>query len=409
MRFQTTWGAPHLKVLLIHNFYQLRGGECAVFESEQRMLRAAGHEVLLYTRHSDEISQGGTAANISLPVRTIWNPESHRALKRLVARESPDVAHFTNTFPLVSPSAYYACRGARVPIVQSLHNYRWLCPAATFFRDGQICEECVEHSVLRSVRYGCYRNSRPASAVVASLIGVHRRRSLFELVDRFIVLTRFAREKFAAAGMPEGRIAVKPNSADAGSATPTPLADRQYALYSGRLSAEKGLHTLLDAWKLLPGTIPLRIAGDGPLRSEIERRIDSESIANIRLVGRLPHEDLLETLRHARALVFPSLWYEGMPMAIVEAFSNGIPPIASRLGGMAEMIDEGENGMLFRAGDPADLASKVQAAFGGDEAFEALGNGARRTFESKHRTSQDCERLIEIYGEAISAAQTPRD
>ncbi len=367
------------------------------------MLRATGHEVILYTRHSDEISQDGPFASTALPVRTIWNPESHRALKRLVARESPDVAHFTNTFPLISPSAYYACRAAGIPIVQSMHNYRWLCPAATFFRDGQICEECVEHSVLRSVRYGCYRDSRPASAVVAALIAVHRRRTLFELVDRFIALTEFARGKLAAGGLPADRIVVKPNCADLDSASCAPIADRRYALYSGRLSAEKGLHTLLDAWKRLPRRIPLQIAGDGPLRAEIEHRIAHESIANVRLLGALPRDRLLDTLRRARVLIFPSLWYEGMPMSIVEAFAYGVPPIASRLGGMAEMIDDGRNGVLFRAGDPDDLANKVEAAFGRDEPLAALGRGARQTFDTRHRTTQNYERLIEIYREAIAA------
>ena len=391
-----------MKVLLIHNFYQLRGGECAVFDSEQQMLRDAGHEVVLYTRHSDEISLGGPVARSTLPLRTIWNPESHRALTQLVARESPDVAHFTNTFPLISPSAYYACRGAGIPIVQSIHNYRWLCPAATFFRDGQICEECVEHSVLRSVRYGCYRGSRPASAVIATLIAVHRRRTLVELVDRFIALTEFARAKLTVGGLPKDRIVVKPNSVDFDPPR-TPLADRRFALYSGRLSEEKGLHTLLDAWKRLPESIPLQIAGDGPLRAEIEHRIAKESMANVRLLGALPREELLNTLRRARVLVVPSLWYEGMPMTIVEAFACGVPPVASRLGGMAEMIDDGHNGVLFRAGDSADLASKMKSAFSDDDVLELLGEGARQTFDAQHRSAQNCERLIAIYREAIDA------
>ncbi len=393
-----------MKVLLIHNFYQLRGGECAVFESEQQMLRAAGHEVLLYTRHNDEIARGGLLASAALPIRTVWNPETHRAIGELLARESPDVAHFTNTFPLISPSAYDACCNAGVPVVQSIHNYRWLCPAATFFRDGEICEECVDHSLLRSVRYGCYRDSRPATATVAAMVAFHRRRSLFAKVDRFVALTEFARAKLAEGGFPKDRIVVKPNSVDFERIPPIPVSDRSYALFAGRLSDEKGVHTLLDGWKQLTTTIPLRIAGDGPLRDEIARRIVDESIQDVQLLGPLPPENLLETLRRARILVFPSLWYEGMPMSIVEAFASGVPVIASRLGGMAEMIEDNRNGVLFRSGDSADLAKKLDAVFGNLEAIEAMSHGALQTFDARHRPEQNCERLIEIYRAAIQAS-----
>jgi len=402
MRCATIRGALRLKILLIHNFYQLRGGECAVFESEQQMLRAAGHEIVLYTRHSDEISDAGWLANATLPLRTIWNPESHRALAKLISRESPDVAHFTNTFPLISPSAYAACRAAGVPIVQSIHNYRWLCPAATFFRNGAICEECVEHSLLRSIRYGCYRGSRSASATVAAMIAANRR-NLFHEVDRFIALTQFARQKLIEGGFPSDRIAVKPNSVDFEPDPPLPAAERNHALFAGRLSPEKGVHTLLDAWRQLSTPVPLQIAGDGPLRESIERRIAEEAIGGIELLGPLLRAELLDNLRRARVLVFPSTWYEGMPMAIVEAFASGTPVVASRLGGMAEMVEDGRNGLLFRAQDATELAAKLQAVIEDDRVVDSLGRGARDSFDEHHRPAANCERLLEIYRNAIAA------
>jgi len=392
-----------VKILLVHNFYRQHGGETEVFEAERRMLLAAGHSVISYTRDSNEIEGFGRWKRASLAPTTIWARDSHREIGALIAREAPVVAHFTNTFPLISPSAYYACRNARVPVVQSIHNYRLICPAATLWRDGSICEECVDHSLVRSIQHACYRKSRPASAVLAMALAVHRGWGTYAgLVDRYIALTEFSRAKLIAGGLPEERISVKSNFVEPDPGVREGLGD--HALFAGRLTAEKGVHTLLDAWKRLGPDVPLRIAGDGPLRDALARRIDTEGITGATLLGSLPREALMRELRGARILVFPSEWYEGMPMAILEAFACGVPTIASRLGGMQEMIDDGKNGLLVAPADPEGLAAKLRWAFGRETELAALGRAARAKYEARHTAAANCTRLIDIYRQAIESS-----
>jgi len=397
-------GVPgSVKILLIHNFYRQHGGETAVFEAERRMLQAAGHSVISYTRDSNEIEGFSNWKRAALTPAAIWSRDSHRDIGALIASESPEVAHFTNTFPLISPSGYYACRNARVPVVQSIHNYRLICPAATLWRDGSTCEECVDHSLLRSVRYACYRESRPASAVLATALAIHRRLGTYtDLIDRYIALTEFARNKLIAGGLPGERISIKPNFVEPDPGVREGSGD--YALFAGRLTAEKGVHTLLDAWKRLGPGIPLRIAGDGPLRDALARRIETEAIAGATLLGSLSRDAMLRELRGARILVFPSEWYEGMPMAILEAFACGVPTLASRLGGMQEMIDDGKNGLLVKPAVPQDLADRVRWAFEHEGELAALGRAARAEYESRYGAAANCAQLIEIYQQTIGSS-----
>jgi glycosyltransferase involved in cell wall biosynthesis len=398
-------GVPSsVKILLVHNFYRQRGGETAVFEAERRMLQSAGHSVISYTRDSGEIESFGAWKRAALAPRAIWARDSRREIAALIARDAPDVAHFTNTFPLISASTYYACRSARVPIVQSVHNYRLICPAAALWRDGAICEECVDHSLLRSVRHACYNESRPASAVLATALAIHRRCGTYDKrVDHYIALTQFAREKLIAGGLPAERISVKPNFV-----APDPgvrEGSGTYALFAGRLTAEKGLHTLLDAWRQLGADFPLRIAGDGPLRDVLAQRIEIEGIAGATLLGLLSRDAMLRELRGARILVFPSEWYEGMPLTILEAFACGVPVVASRLGGMREMIDDGRTGLLFTPAVPEDLASRVRWALEHESELADLGRAARAEYEARYTEAANLEQLVGVYGQVIERSR----
>lgn len=393
-------GDGPVKILMVHNFYRHRGGESTAFEAERRMLQSAGHEVVTYSRESREIDSYGPWRKATLPARTVWAADSRRELHALISREKPDVAHFTNTFPLISPSAYYACRDTRLPVVQSIHNYRLLCPAATLWRDGAVCEECVDHSLLRSIRHACYRQSRATTAVLATMLAFHRWRASFvELVDRYIALTGFARDKLASAGFPGERIAVKPNFVEP---DPGPReAPGSFALFAGRLTAEKGVETLLDAWKRLGPDRPLRVAGEGPLRDRLEQRVTDEGIANVSFLGSLSQPEMMRTLRGARVLVFPSQWYEGMPMSILEAFACGVPAVASNLGGMQEMIEDGRNGLLFAPTDAAELASRIEWIFTHPSEAAGLGRAARSDYETRYTVAANRALLIDVYRQAI--------
>jgi glycosyltransferase involved in cell wall biosynthesis len=391
-----------MKIVLVHNEYQQRGGEDVVFEQEKRILERAGHDVVTYCRSNHEIEELSAVGRATLVIRTVWASDTHHDFGALLDRENPDVVHVHNTLVMISPSIYSACRKRRVPVVQTLHNFRLLCPGAQFLRDGQICEDCVEHSLMRSVRHGCYRDSRPATASVALMLAWHRRSGTWdELVDRYIALTDFARDKFIASGFAADKIVVKSNFVD-----PDPGAKESAgkdAVYVGRLSKEKGLHTLLEAWKRLPGNSVLQIIGDGPERKWLEEEAQRCGLTSIHFRGRLSHEQTLVAMKSASFFIMPSEWYEGFPMTLAESFACGTPVICSKLGSMEEIVDDGRTGLHFAAGDAEDLARKITWAFGHSSEIAAMGRAARREYESRYTSEKAYAQLMDIYEQTVAA------
>jgi len=397
-----------LKILSIHNRYQQHGGEDVVMQSERQLMVSFGHRVVEYVRNNEEIRNYGLRDTVTLGPRTVWAWDSYREVKRRLKTEQPDLAHFHNTLPLISPAAYYACREAGVPVVQTLHNYRLVCPAATFFRHGQVCEECMEHTLWRGVRYGCYRKSRPATAAVALMLALHRwRKTWTQQVDAYIALTQFARRKFVAAGLPAEKIAVKPNFLDP---DPGPRnGDGEYALFVGKVQDEKGAGLLVDAWRRLPKKIPLRVIGDGVQRGELEAKVSRQGVSSISFEGHQGRGRVLEAMKGARFLIFPSKWYEGFPVTIVEALACGLPIVGSRLGAIQEIVDEGRTGLHFRPGDSLDLAEKVDWAWAHPERMKEMSRQARAEFEAKYTRERNYELLMEIYERAIANHEKARD
>jgi glycosyltransferase involved in cell wall biosynthesis len=391
-----------MRVLLAHNFYRSSApsGEDTVYREERALLESRGVEVIPYERHSDELNDAGPLRLARSAFESAWSRASQRDIAGLIRRTQPTIAHFHNTFPLISPSVYAACRSAGIPIVQTLHNFRLICPGAMLFRDGQPCEECIDRSLLQSVRHRCYRDSVPATAAVARSIALNRRRGTPALISRYIALTEFARGRFAAGGLPADRIVVKPNGLNQ-SVLPG-AGQGGYVVYVGRLSAEKGLRVLLQAWRTLP-RIRLRIVGDGPLRDELERQAGAEQLS-VEFMGRLSRQELPAIVGDAAAAIVPSLWYEGFPMVVVEAFASGTPVIASRLGSLAEIVHDGANGALFTPGDAAALAATVARVLANADALAAMRQRARRDFDEHYCADANYRRLRAIYSEA----QSPR-
>lgn len=385
-----------MKILLVHNAYQNPGGEDAVFAAEAQLLSAHGHTVLEYKRDNHELL-GKKLSIVGAGMASIWAPDSYRSIEQILACEDVDVVHFHNTFPLISPAAYYACHKAGVPVVQTLHNYRLLCPGGTFFRDGQVCELCLgRFTTWPGVLHACYRDSRVQTAAVAAMLLAHRQAGTWEKkVDMYIAVSQFERNRFLQAGFPANQVAVKPNFVDLESCAQTK--DREYAVFIGRLSPEKGIRTLVKAWCKLRQHVPLRILGDGPLKNEIEDLISREGIPNVAILGHLSNRETLQVLKEARLLVFPSEWYECFPRTIVEALGCGVPVIVSRLGSMAEIIEDGETGIHFRAGDANDLAEKVEWAWRNPSRIEEMGQAARREYESKYTPEKNYDLLMDIY------------
>jgi glycosyltransferase involved in cell wall biosynthesis len=391
-----------MKILLVHNEYQQPGGEDVVFEQDKRILERGGHEVVTYRRSNHEIEELSAIDRGTLVIRTVWASDTHHDVGALLDREKPDVVHVHNTFVMISPSIYSACRKRGIPVVQTLHNFRLLCPGAQFLRDGKICEDCVDHSLLRSVWHGCYRDSRPATASVALMLALHRRAGTWdEFVDRYIALTDFARNKFIASGFAPGKIVVKPNFVD-----PDPGAKQNPgtgALYIGRLSKEKGLHTLLDAWKRLPKSCSLDIVGDGPQRKELEEEARRFGLAALQFRGQLSHTESLTAMKSASFLILPSEWYEGFPMTIAESFACGTPIICSKLGAMEEIVDDSRTGLHFTPGDSEDLARKVEWAFAHPSEIATMGRGARREYEARYTSDRSYTQLMTIYEQTVAA------
>lgn len=386
-------------MLLLHNHYQQPGGEDQVFAAEGSLLEAHGHEVLRYTLHNDAVTD---MSRIGLAGATVWNGMAYRDLRALIRRERPQIAHFHNTFPLISPAAYHAVKAEGVPVVQTLHNYRLLCPNALFFREGRVCEDCLGKTVpWPGVLHACYRDSRPSSAMVAATLTAHRALGTWkDAVDAYIALTDFAREKFVQGGLPTRKVKTKPNfvHADPGKGE----GEGDYVLFVGRLSQEKGVDTMLAAWNPPEGAgVRLKIVGDGPLAPRVAEAAGRSE--QIDWLGQQPGDRVLGLMKDAQALLFPSVWYEGFPMVIVEAFAAGLPVIASDLGSMSSLIDHGRTGLHFRPGDPRDLAAQVGWAATHPTELRRMRGEARSDFDAKYTADRNYRLLMEIYAAAAEA------
>jgi glycosyltransferase involved in cell wall biosynthesis len=397
-----------LKIILVHCQYQQAGGEDVVFEQERQLLERAGHQVVVFRRSNWDVNSYSGVNRLVLIQKAIWNGDVRGKFADVLRAEKPDVVHIHNTWVMISPSIYSACREAGVPVVQTLHNYRLMCPVGTFFRDGTICEECMEHSLLRSIRYGCYRNSRASTAAVALMLGVHRSCHTWSDVTSYIVLTEFARSKFLRGGLPAQKMFVKPNFVypdpllRAGDGNHAPAGDGDYVLFAGRLSPEKRVSTMLNAWARIRSRIPLVIVGGGPQRDELEKDALRGNLGTITFRGALSHDETLATIRRARFLVFSSEWYETFGLTMVEAFASGVPVICSRMGAMQEIVDDGRTGLHFTPGDAEDLAEKVEWAWKFPERMKLMGKEARREYENKYTAEKNYPRLMEIYQHAIA-------
>jgi glycosyltransferase involved in cell wall biosynthesis len=391
--------AASLSVLCVHNRYIQPGGEDQVFESESRLLQENG--VRVEKIEEQTTYPGGLVRKIEAAVDCVWSRHWHQEFKSILHRFRPDVVHVHNFFSVLSPSIYYACKDEGVPVVQTLHNYRLACPAASFYRDGKVCEECLDRGPFHAVRYGCYRESKLGTAALATMIEVHRKKKTWaEMVDCYIALTEFARAKMIQAGLPAEKIKVKPNFV-----LPDPgprVGDGDYVLFVGRLVDLKGVGTLIKAWSQLPDSIPLVIAGDGPYRSDMENLISHLKLNNVNYRGRLSRADTLAAMKGARFLMFPSEWYEGFPVTIAESFACGVPVLCSRLGGMQEIVKDGSTGLHFNPGDAADMADKVQWAWSRPEETSTMGLRARAEFEAKYSARKNFGMLTEIYESVIS-------
>lgn len=388
------------KVLMVHNYYKSASpsGEDSVFEDEVRLLRDKGVDVSIFCKHNDSIDdRGGYLHDASLAIEAVWSKKTATELGGAVRHFAPGIVHFHNTFPLISPSGYGICKRLGVPVVQTLHNYRLICPGATLMRSGSPCELCVGASLLPALRYRCYRGSLPATASVVSMLLYNRVSGAYrKLVDAYVVLTDFMRRKLILGGLPRDKILVKPNFVlqvprHAG-ADPQP-----YAVYAGRLAQEKGVDTLIDAWRRV-SDVPLLVIGDGPERQRLEGLAHSLNV-KASFLGRVDKDHARALISGSIALIVPSLWYEGLPLVVLEAFSSGTPVIASDIGSLSETVHHGLTGFLFEAGNPIALYESFMALIHAPF-YLRIRRNARAEFERKYSPEANFHHLMQIYAAA---------
>ncbi|MFE4228299.1 glycosyltransferase family 4 protein [Arthrobacter sp. NPDC056886] len=394
-----------MRVLLVHNRYRSDhpSGEDTVVEQERRLLEGAGHEVVEYTRRSDDIASMPATRKAELPLRVTWSLQDQAAMHAVLSKQPFDVIHLHNSFPLISPSILTSARQMSVPVVVTLHNYRLVCAAGTLLRDGQPCFKCLNGPPTPALVHACYRNSRLATAPLALSIGTHRALRTWQRgVDRFIVMSNFARGIMTQAGIPAEQISIKPHF------IPAPAQVRagtgSYGLYLGRLSVEKGVSTLIKAWDSSLGT--LMIAGDGPLRRELEEEA-AEHGSSIRFVGSLDRADALDLLLNARYLVNPSRAFETFGLSVVEAFAHGVPAVVPSQGVFPELVRDGENGFTFEPGNALSLRAALLKI---NDPAVSLRTGAiaRQDYLSLFTPASNLSALVAIYDDVIARKGSPR-
>lgn len=385
-----------MNVLVVHNRYRERGGEDRVVELESRLLERHGHTVVSYVVDNRSIDATPKA---TLPLLTIWNRHTVNDVRQLISLARADVVHVHNTLPLISPSVYYAARREGVPVVQTLHNYRLFCANAQCVRGGRPCTECLGAALpLAAVRHACYRGSRLATGTVAAMVLMHRAIGTWQgAVDTYIAPTEFARQLFISAGLPAGRLVVKPHFVE-----PDPGVGGHrggFALYVGRLSREKGIETLLEAWSLDRSLPPLTIVGDGPLAPMVQ---DASAHLPITWYGAQPAATVHALMRDAQCLVFPSITFETFGQVVAEAFAAGTAVVASDGGAAKELVADGRSGLLFRNADAVSLAAQVARMAADREARERMGRAARGHYEATFTAAASYRALFDIYSTAMT-------
>jgi len=280
-----------MRILIAHNHYQQAGGEDTVAQSEYNLLKDFGHEVYYYQSYNRDIESTSIPGKISILFKALWSKSSYSHMRMVIREFKPDIVHFHNIFFILTPSVYKACRDEGVPVVQSLHNFRLICPNGLFLRDGKICEDCAkEKNFRKSIIYRCYKESRAITLILAAIISYHwARKTWLKMIDVYVMATEFGREKYIRSGLEADKIIVKPNII-----YPNILKkdrDNGYALYAGRLSQEKGIEVLLLAWKKIKG-FRLKIVGAGHLLNNLKEFVVNEGIENVEFLGFLPKKRL---------------------------------------------------------------------------------------------------------------------
>lgn len=394
-----------LGVLVIHNRYLDPGGEDSVVSAEIALLRSRGHRVLQYARHNRELAQFSGARKALLPFTTMWDYESYCELRALIHQEHPAIAHCHNLLPLLSPAVYHACAAEGVPVVQTVHNYRLVCPGGNFFHDGERCDAC-HGSLVKAVFHGCYHDSRLQTGIVALMLGAHRSLGTWQnKVATYIAPSEFCRAMLAQHGLPPHKTVVKPHFAPA--IFPQKKGLGGYAIFVGRLSEEKGILQLLDAWRQVV-KIPLMVVGSGPLEVAARRLAEDSELSNVTFAGQLPHDETLRRIHNARFLVAPSRCYETFGMSVLEAMACGVPAIVPRMGALRELVSDRRTGFHVDVDDHEQFSAAIRRAWSHPLETREMGRAARHHCMEHYSADSNYNKLTAIYDAALNAYERVR-
>ena len=398
------------KILQIHNRYLRPGGEDTVLAEEYALLRENGHAVEQLLVSNEAIGARGAAVALT-GLKTVWSPSSYRLVRDAVRRVQPDLVHVHNTFPLLSPSIYWAAQAQRVPVVQTLHNYRMTCANGLLMREERPCEDCVGRLPLPALRHRCYKNSLVATASLAAMqVGNRAIGSYHSKVDAYIALTDFARDLMVRAGLPASKVHVKPNFiqdfAIEDFAQDAPPQTRQnQVVFVGRIDTEKGVDLLIQAWtKLQPPNARLVVIGNGPERPALEALTAGND--SVEWHGHRERREVLEEVRRSRFLVLSSRWYEGFPMVLLEALCAGTPAIVPELGAMRELIGQGASGLTFTGGSAGSLQAALAQALAQalalpEPTWQEKSRDARQRYLTRYTPQENYRQLAAIYASVL--------
>ena len=377
------------KILFVHNFYKIFGGEDTVVKNEIKLLRDNGYEVYEYYRDNKEISTKGVFNKIRLFINTIYSFKTCREIKKIIKEKEIDIVHCHNTFPLVSPSVYRVSKKNGAKVVQTIHNFRFLCPKADFYRNNSICEECLKNGLKCSIKNRCYHNSMLQTLSIVAMLKFNKIIGSYKKVDKYIALTEFNKNKFLNF-IEENKIVVKPNFSCGIQKKARNIEECEYFVYFGRISEEKGIYELLDVFNR--SNMPKLVV----IGSASEEIIRLAKDGNVEFVGFKNHEELFECLQKAYATIVSSKWYECFPMTILESFSFGIPVVANNIGNMSIIIKDGYNGILYNSND--ELETKIKELYENKILLKNVSENAKKEFEDKYTREKNFDIIKNIYG-----------
>lgn len=396
-----------LNILIVHNYYQFAGGEDVVVENESNLLKKNGHKVVLYTRHNNEIKNYNLLKKVLLFFDTIFSIRTYKEVKRIIKQEKIDIVHVHNTMPLISPSVYWAAFKSKVPVIQTIHNFRLVCPNGLLFRNNTVCEDCINHSLFSAIKHKCYKNSFLNTLAVITMLKFNRVIGTYKKVNKYIVLSDFSKhklEKIIESGYMEIKKNFIPNddfenNLELNNKLQLEI-DNNYFIFAGRLEASKGIFFLIDAWKEIED-LKLYIFGSGPEENNIKELINLNKINNIKIFGKCERNKLFNYIKKSKAVIVPSLLYEGLPMIIIETFAFGKPIVATKIGNLKELIKEGKNGLLFSPNNKEEFKEKICRLIKDDNLYRSLCEGAYKEFIDNYSERINYSEIMRIYNNLL--------